>query len=142
MNHFIPNHILEYKTAAFQFLLNRKHQLPLSLGINKDNAIRYYTLLKHMDSLYPYFGTQHRKSDRTSPLIPIFTTLHRKYNWHIIHGLLIRKLTHLFRNTNLKIKFRSTNIIRKTLHTGLTTVLQNIKLTFTIWNGKHVNVHI
>jgi hypothetical protein len=75
---------------------------------------------------------------KTSPLAPN-THINTQKIWVTItfHGPLIRKLSHLLRNTNLK----TTTFVTYYLH-GLTTALQNIKVAFNRWNGKRVNFHI
>lgn len=135
MIHFIPNRILEYKTATFHFLLTRNYQLPYP---QEKTRIMQYDTTRCQNTWIPSILTS--KLNIEMPIGHHHLYLHSQhYTENMsdlkILGLLIRKLTHLSRNTNLKIRFRSTNTIRKILHTGLTTALQNIKLTFTIRNG-------
>jgi hypothetical protein len=79
-------------------------------------------------------GMLHKKS----PLIPnIHTNTQKIWMTITFHAPLIRKLSHLLRNTNLKTTTFVTHYVQ-----GLTTALQNTKVAFNRWNGKHVNFHM
>jgi hypothetical protein len=113
--HFTSNHPAEYKIAAFWFLVATKHQLPSTprnkqkecytiLNIGKTNGFQVSLLKKLNTAMF------HRTP---SPLTPnTHNTTHKLWETFKFHGLLIRKLIHLLRNTSLKITFRSTNTNR------------------------------
>ena len=50
-------HCTEHKLAAYRYLINRTHSLPLTLKTNTKNATPFYTSLKLMASPTQYSQT-------------------------------------------------------------------------------------
>jgi hypothetical protein len=117
--HYTSNHPMEQKLASYRFLMNRTQQLPLTQEARKQDLNTIYHTAKNNG--YPakvIAQLQHRIMDNN-----IHTTQdnkpiqNKKWMTFKYHSLLVRKRTNLFRNTNLRIAFRSTNTIQQLINT-------------------------
>lgn len=103
--HYKSNHPLQHKTAAYRYMLNRLHNLPLS-QLHKEQELNNIFYIARQNE-YPI--TLINKLNKN--------ILNRKENtrdkhiqeenkaWVIFeyHNPIIRKVTNIFRNSNLKI---------------------------------------
>jgi hypothetical protein len=108
---FHSNHPNEHKLAAYRYYINRMLLLPLtekrrqaewntikSIAKNNNYPIHHITRLK----------TQLQNKTRTTNT----TDTNKKWAIFTYHNPNIRKITNLFKNTNINIAFRSTNTLR------------------------------
>ena len=113
--HCNSNHPTEHKTAAHRFLLNRAHQLPITQEQREKELDIIYHIAKNngynkktIDNIQTRITNKdHRKT----------TTAHKKWVTFEYHSPLIRKVTNIFKNTNLSIAYRASNTIQKLLRT-------------------------
>lgn len=113
--HCNSNHPTEHKTAAYRFLLNRAHQLPITQEQREKELDLIYHIAKNngynkktIDNIQTRITNKnHRKT----------TTAHKKWVTFEYHSPLIRKVTNIFKNTNLSIAYRASNTIQKLLRT-------------------------
>jgi hypothetical protein len=113
--HYKSNHPMEHKLlAAYRFLLNRLHQLPLTQENKRHEMNTIFQIAKKND--YPLViinqlnkTIMNKKQNTTQDTIQ--TKRYDKWITFEYHSRLIRKVTSIFRNTNLRIMFRVNNTI-------------------------------
>jgi glycine cleavage system regulatory protein len=124
---YTSNHPQDHKQAAFTFYINRMLTLPITdqakkgMGKNTQHSPKKWFPYKH--------NSQHKKErnsqtrGKTGQKRGTANKTNRIKKWIIVtyHSPLIRKVTNLFKNTNIKIAFRATNtvyqqLVQKTQH--------------------------
>jgi hypothetical protein len=112
--HCNSNHPTEHKTAAYRFLLNRAHQLPLTQDQREKELNTIYQIAKNngynketVENIQARI-TNKGHNNKTA-------TAHKKWVTFEYHSPLIRKVTNIFKNTNLSIAYRASNTIQKLL---------------------------
>jgi len=109
---FTSNHPTEHKMAAYRFLIHRMLSLPLN---SEKKNIEWQKILtiasnnKFPLQLITRLKTQMRQSTQKNTT----NEENRKWATFTFHSPKIRKITNLFKHTNIKIAFRSTNTIQK-----------------------------
>jgi hypothetical protein len=112
--HFTSNHPYEHKLAAFNYYINRMLILPITkqskqqewktiLTIARNNGFPTHTIHSLMKKLKIKKQQQQQK-----PLNPM-AQHNRKWVVFTYHSPLVRKVTNLFKQSNLRIALRATN---------------------------------
>ena len=122
--HYLSNHPQENKLAAYRFLINRMHNLPLNknrrahewqtiLQIAKNNhfLIALIHNLKHRMTL------ERKQPPSTSPIQPTQPTENEKWATFTFSSPQIRKVINLLKKTGIKIAFRSNNTLAHLIKT-------------------------
>jgi hypothetical protein len=129
MIHYKSNHPLQHKLAAYRFMLNRLHSLPLSQDqknqemntitqIAKQNGYRITLIIRLNNQI-------RNKINRSKNNTLKQNTNNKKWITFDYNSPLIRKVTNIFKNTNLKITFCVSHTIRtylKPIHKTMTTI--------------------
>jgi hypothetical protein len=119
--HYTSNHPIQHKLAAYRFLLNRVHNLPMS---NKHKQQEMNTILHiaqnngYPTKLINRLNTQIKTKTTTQK--NSLTNAHnnnRKWATFEYSNPIIRKVTNIFKNTNLKISFHPCNFAQNILKT-------------------------
>ena len=120
---FLSNHPLEQKLAAYRFSINRMLSLPLSktqqhkewknikqTARNNNIPIHLLTKLRH---------SMQKKHNQPQPPTP--STQNKKWVTFTHSSPQVRKITNLFKNTNVKVAFRSSHTIAQLIRPHNTT---------------------
>jgi hypothetical protein len=111
--HFRSNHPLRHKIAAFRFLLNRMHLLPLDQQQKHNewlNILHIAEINGYPTSIIHKLNTQIQNRVNKPPKKTELPT--KKWITFTFHNPRVRKIINLFRNTNLKIAFKTNNSIQ------------------------------
>jgi len=121
---FLSNHPLEQKLAAYRFSINRMLSLPLSktqqhkewknikqTARNNNIPIHLLTKLRH---------SMQKKHNQPQPPTPS-TQNNKKWVTFTHSSPQVRKITNLFKNTNVKVAFRSSHTIAQLIRPHNTT---------------------
>ena len=111
---FHSNHPIEQKTAAFRFHITRMHSLPLDPDkkqkewetiqtIAKNNNVPRHLLHKLNQQIQSKANHTHKEKK------------HKIWTTFTYHSPKIRKITNLFRNTNVGIVFKATTTLKQLL---------------------------
>ena len=119
--HQASNHPTEHKMAAYRYLLNRMHRMPLSQELKHKELNTIYLIAsrngysKHLvDKLNKNITAKtENQTDNTAPP----TSKDKKWAVFGYHSPIIRKITNLFKDTNLNIAFNTVNTTQKLLRT-------------------------
>jgi len=110
---YLSNHPTEHKLAAYRYMIHRMLTLPLTQS-NRETEWRTILRIAHNNN-FPIHHIKRlrrhlqRQPDRkTREQGQIWTTF-------TFHNPIIRRITNLFRNTNIRIAYRSTNTITQRL---------------------------
>ena len=120
--HYTSNHPMEHKTAAYRYYLSRMHSLPLNPNEKQKEWNTIQTIAKNKGFPTNFIKwikqqIQHNSNNKehtnTEPhTIKIRTTF-------TYFSQLVRKITNLFKNTNLQITFKTTCTVQQlTQHTS------------------------
>jgi hypothetical protein len=115
---FSSNHLLEQKLAAFNFYINRSITLPITkqtkhqewkivLAVAQNNGFPSHII----DSMKKKLIVKKQKLELPTPR----TQQAKKCVTFSYHSTLIRKITNLFKHSNLNIALRATNTIHQQL---------------------------
>jgi hypothetical protein len=108
---FASNHPMEHKMAAYRYLINRMTNLPLSAPQKKTE---WHTILKIARSNNFPTSTIKKLKKKMGHKTPTEKKQHdKKWTSFTYHTPSIRKITKLFKQTNVRITFRSTNTIHQ-----------------------------
>jgi len=119
---FLSNHSLEHKLAAYRFFINRTLSLPLSEVRHKEwrsikqtarNNIPIHILTKLIRNVQ-------KKLDQTP--VPSASTQDKKWATFTHSSPYVRKITNLFKNTNVKVTFKSNNTVAQLTKPHTTTI--------------------
>jgi hypothetical protein len=116
--YYNSNHPMEHKLAAYRFLLNRLHQLLLTQENKKQEMNIIYQIAKMNEYPLAVINQLNEKIMNKKQNITDDTIQTKRYDKWITfeyHSPLIRKVTNIFRNTNLRITFRVNNTINNHL---------------------------
>jgi hypothetical protein len=108
---FESNHPLEHKTAAFRYHITRMHILQLTA----DKKQNEWETIQHIATKnnFPQNVLQKLKQQIIHKVQPQKTNdSHKTWTTVTYYSPQIRKITNLFKNTNIRIAFRSTNTIK------------------------------
>jgi hypothetical protein len=109
---FESNHPLEHKTAAFRYHITRMHLLPLTA----EKKQKEWKTIQHIATKnnFPQNLLQKLKQQITHKVQTQKTNdSHKTWTTFTHYSQQIRKITNLFKNTNIRIAFRSTNTIKR-----------------------------
>ena len=121
--HYKSSHPIQHKLAAYRYLLNRLHNLPLS---KEDKQQEMNTILQiaknneYPEILINKLNTQ-IKTKTSIHNKPQITTNNKKWAIFEYSNPIIRKVTKIFKNTDIKISFRPCNITKNIYKTNLET---------------------
>jgi hypothetical protein len=112
---YISNHPNEHKTTAYRYHITRMHSLPLTTERQKTewNKIRSIAQSNNLpDSVITRLKA---KTQKTHPTRDIDRNKNKPRKWTVFtyHSPRIRKLTNLFKHTDIGIAFRSTNTVQQ-----------------------------
>lgn len=117
--HHSSNHPIEHKTAAYRFLLNRMHRLPITQELKEQEMSTIYQIAKKngytkqsIDKLNTQIISKNKgQTNNAPPTQPI----NKKWAVFEYHSPMIKKVTNIFKNTNLHISYRVSNTTQKLL---------------------------
>ena len=120
--HQQSNHPRDHKDAAYRYYVNRMTGLPNTKHAMEQERSRIMNIAKHNGYPKQYINDMIRKQ-ATRNRLPIrntedtLTAQKPKTKWitFTYHSPLIRKVTNLFRNTQIQIAFKTTNTIQQLL---------------------------
>jgi hypothetical protein len=110
---FLSNHPLEHKLAAYWFLISRM----LTLPINREHEEWQHILhIAHSNNIPPYLLTRLKlriQRNLSQPKSPTPTTVNNSTLWATFtySSPQIRKVTNIFKHTNVQIAFKRNNTI-------------------------------
>jgi hypothetical protein len=114
--HFTSNHHAEHKLAAFRYLINRANKLPIKPEIKQqeEKTIR----LTAKSNGYPTNIIRNLQQRTTKKDKHNTSTKQSTKKWVTFkyYSPLVRKVTNIFKNTNLRIAFQTTNTIWQLLN--------------------------
>ncbi|GFG36529.1 hypothetical protein Cfor_07442, partial [Coptotermes formosanus] len=109
--HYTSNHPLEHKLAAFRYMLNRANNLPLKPEDKQQEEM----IIKHMAKAngYPTKLIKNLQKKITTQDKHSISDPQTRHKWTTFkyYSPLVRKVTNIFKNTNLRIAFQPTNTI-------------------------------
>ena len=128
-NYFSSNHLTEQKLAAYRYLKNRMHSLPLNtknkhkewntiLHIAKTNGFRYSRISK--------LNTQVTRELYLPPSHNNTLFNQEKWDTFIYYNPMTRKITNHLKSTNIQITFRKNNMIHDILKTRANNTVTHI----------------
>ena len=108
---FTSNHPTEHKMAAHRYLINRMLTLPLSTKRKKIELQKILTIANN--NISPPQLISELKAQMQQKTLTI-TTKEENRKWTIFtyHSSKIRKITNLFKHTDIKIAFHSTSTVQ------------------------------
>jgi hypothetical protein len=113
--HYTSNHPIEHKLAAFRYMLKRANNLPLKPEAKQQEE----KMIKHIAKIngYPARLIQNLQQKITTKDRHNTSTTQTTHKWVTFkyYSLLVRKVTNVFKNTNLRIAFQPTNTIWQVL---------------------------
>jgi hypothetical protein len=113
--HFTSNHPYEHKLAAFNHYINRMLTLPITKQFQQQEWKTIQIIARNngfpihiIRNLKKKLEDKKQKQQQQNPLTP---TIQHKKKWvtFTYHSSLIRKITNLFKHSNLRIALRTTN---------------------------------
>jgi hypothetical protein len=110
---FLSNHPLEYKLAAYRFFINRMLSLPLN-SAQQQKEWNNIKQIAHNNNIPNHLLTKLRhniQQNLTHPRPPTTPDLDTKWATFTHTSPHVRKITNLFKNTNVKVAFKSNNTI-------------------------------
>jgi len=114
--HYISNHPFEQKISAYRYYIQRMLTLPISqIGINKEWTIICAMAKSNGFPQSIIHNLRKRLNLKKQTPISIATMSNQKWVPYTFFGPAVRKITTLFKGTNVKIAFRTTNTIQKQL---------------------------
>jgi hypothetical protein len=120
--HFKSNHPLEHKLAAFNYYINRMLTLPITKQQQTQEWNTIQTIAKKKEFPNPFIQrlkakieNRKQKHSQTSSSTEQKEETMKKWVTFKYHSPLIRKVTNLFKQTELKIALRTTNTISQQL---------------------------
>jgi len=113
---YLTNHPFKQKIATFRYYIQRMLTLPISqIGINKEWAI-ICAMAKSNDFPEGIIHNLRKKLTlKKQALESIATESNQKWVPFTYFGPAVRRITNLFKGSNIKIAFRTTNTIQKQL---------------------------
>jgi len=140
--HYLSNHPFEQKIAAFRYYIKRMITLPISQASRNKEWATIITMAKNsgfpeniIRNLRTKLALKKQKHKSTTK------ELNQKWLPFTYFGLAIRRITNLFKDSNIKIAFRTTSPIHKQLSKGPNNI-QNpsviYKLKCNTCNNKYV----
>ncbi len=112
---YTPNHRMEHKTSSYRYYISRMHPLPLIPNRKQVEWTTIQTIAKingfsttFMERLNQQIQHNHNNKDHTNNeqhTKKIRTTL-------TYYSPLVRKITNLFKHTNIQISFKTTNTVQ------------------------------
>jgi len=116
---YTSSHPREHKMAARRHLINRMLSLPLSKEKEKEEWKKILTIANN--NKFPTHQIEKLKTQITQKNSKNVNTNQAQNKWAIFtyHSPIIRKITNLFKQTDIKIAFRNTNTIRQTIRLKL-----------------------
>jgi len=124
---FLSNHLLEHKMAAYQFLIRRMISLPL----DREQQYKEWQHILHItcsNDIPLALLTQLRlrmQRNISSPKSPTLTTSSRGTKWatFMCSSSQVRKITNIFKHTNIRIAFKCSNTLLKLSRPANKTIL-------------------
>jgi hypothetical protein len=121
--HFTSNHPYEHKIAAYTHHINRMLTLPISKQAKQHEWETILKTARHngypthiMENLKHKIKQRKRQKEKPQQhQQPTQSKTNKKYTCFTYHSPLIRKVTNLFKQTNLKIALRATNTTNQQL---------------------------
>ena len=115
-NHYLSNNPYEQKMAAYRYYIHRM----LTLHISQTSLKKEWTTVCTMaiSNGFPekiIHNLKKKLTHKKQTLEPIATELNQKWVPFTFFGPAVRKITNLFKSSNIKIAFRTTNTIQKQL---------------------------
>ena len=115
--HYKSNHPLQHKTAAYSYMLNRLHNLSLS-KLQKEQGLNNIFYIARQNG-YPFTLISKLNKNilnRNNSTIDKHIQEGKK-TWVVFeyHNPIIRKVTNIFRSSNLKIAYRTSNTTQNIL---------------------------
>jgi len=117
---FLSNHPLEHKMAAYRYLIHRLYTLPLCKE-QQDREWQFITHMAHSNNIPQTFLSRLRRriqqhnarSKAPAPPPPPTTTTTRNTKWTTFTytSPQIKKITKLFKHTNVRVAYKCTNTI-------------------------------
>jgi hypothetical protein len=104
---YTSNHPTEHKLAAYRYLFRRMTALPLSQ--EKEEA-EWQTILTTANNNFP-IPIMRKLKTKIHNKEPTKNNEHKKWATFTYHSTNVRKITNLFKHTNTKTAFKSTNTI-------------------------------
>jgi hypothetical protein len=102
---YTSNHPTEHKLAAYRYLIRRMTALSLS---QEKEEVEWQTILTiAKNNNFPIHITKKLKKIHNKE--PTKNNEHKKWATFTYHSTKVRKITNLFKHTNTKIAFKSTN---------------------------------
>ena len=136
---FFSDHPIEHKIAAFRYCITRMHSLPLTSerkqkewtiiqNIAQNNNFPH-TLIQKLNSQLQHGHNYNRNNN---------TDRNRKITWTTFthYNPLVRKITNLFKHTNVGISFKYTNTIHHLTTPKTTNNIQQQK------NVRNLQIHM
>jgi hypothetical protein len=110
--YFTSNHPLEHKLAAYNFYINRTLSVPITDQARQHEWNTICTIARNNGFPIRTIHNLTNRITKTQNIDNTFTNTQRK-TWvtFTYHSPLIRKITNLFKHTNLNIAFRTGNTI-------------------------------
>jgi hypothetical protein len=120
--HYNSNHPMEHKMAAYRFLLNRVHQLPITQEYKEQEMNTIYQIAKKngYTTTIAKLNTQiiiKNQNKTKHKAIHQHNKLTKKRIIFEYHSPIIKKITNIFKNTNLHITCRVRNTTQRLLKT-------------------------
>jgi hypothetical protein len=104
--HYTSNHPIEHKLAAFRYMLNRANNLPLKLEAKQQEE----KMIRHIAKIngYPTRLIQNLQQKITTKGRHNTSTTQTTHKWVTFkyYSPLVRKVTNVFKNTNLRIAYQ------------------------------------
>jgi hypothetical protein len=122
--HYTSNHLMEHKLAAFRYMINRSNNLPLKPEVKQEENTIWHIANKNgyplrlIQKLQQKITVKNNHNTLTKQLTQKWVTF--KY-----YSPLVRKITTIFKNTNLGIAYQATNTLWQILNV----------------NKKHINIY-
>jgi hypothetical protein len=117
---YFPNHPMEQKLAAYRYMINRMSSLPLS---PEQQNTEWQTILDiaNSNNFPEHIVTKLRTTIQNPNKTSIDDSKQKKWTTFTYHSPKIRKVNNLFKHTNTKIAYRTSNTIAQRTRTANTT---------------------
>jgi len=137
------NHPTEHKTAAYRHYITRMQSLPLTTERQKTEWKTIKTIAKSKnfpDKVITQLKSQTQQKTHKTRDNETNTNKNKKWTVFTYYSPRIRKITNLFKHTDVGITFRSTNTIQQLTNQNHKTTYKNtIKVEFTHSPATRVN---
>jgi hypothetical protein len=107
---YTSNHPTEHKMAAFHYLIHRMMSLPLTTERKKTD---WQTILPIVKNNFPLHLLEKMEKQIQNKTPKNNADKNKKWAIFTYHSPLVRKITNLFKHTDIKIAFKTTNTIQQ-----------------------------